>query len=96
MSKCKCGIGDMFWSHLHAQDCPCFTDPSMVAPQDPKDKRIEELTKRVAELERALALAEGADTCETCGRIIAPDEERHNWLDGVTTCIKCGGPPSEK
>jgi len=48
--------------------------------------------KRIAELERKLALAEGADSCEACGRLIQPGEDRHDWADGVTTCMQCGGP----
>ncbi len=46
--KCKCGVGDVFYSHLHEKGCPCADDPAMKAPQDPKDKRIEELERELA------------------------------------------------
>ena len=45
---------------------------------DEKDRRIAELQRNVTELKERLALAEGADKCEACGKIIEP------WNDGVT------------
>jgi 8-oxo-dGTP diphosphatase len=32
MTKCKCGVGEVFYSHLHAPDCPCASDESLKAP----------------------------------------------------------------
>ena len=51
---------------------------------------------RIKELERALAIRDGAEVCESCGKLIQTDDPRHNWHDGVTTCVKCGGPEGEQ
>ena len=63
---------------------------------DEKDRRIAELQRNVTELKERLALAEGADKCEACGKIIEPGEPRHDWNEGVTTCMKCGGPDAKE
>lgn len=64
-------------------------DPSFAELIKAKDQRI-------GELKRKLAIAEGADTCESCGVLLKPEDGRHNWADGVVTCLKCGGPTDEE
>ena len=37
-----------------------------------------------------------AGKCEACKKIIEQGEPRHDWNDGVTTCIPCGGPGDQR
>lgn len=59
--------------------------------EDAKNKYYELLGK-VAYLEKRIALYEGAEQCESCGKLIFPEEDRYNWEDGIVTCFNCGGP----
>jgi len=36
MSKCTCGVGEVFYSHLHEKTCPVASDPAMKAPEPPE------------------------------------------------------------
>lgn len=36
------------------------------------------------------------EVCAGCRKLIGPDEKRHNWKDGIVTCLTCGGPEEAK
>lgn len=54
--KCTCGVGDVFYSHLHEKGCPVADDPAMKAPEDPKDKLIRDLDEQLATLKEFVQL----------------------------------------
>jgi len=48
-TPCTCGVGTMFWAHLHEDSCPYSKDGD-VAPESPSERRISELEAEVARL----------------------------------------------
>jgi hypothetical protein len=67
--KCTCGVGDVFYSHLHEKGCPVADDPEMKAPEDPKDKQIRCLDEQLAPLKEFVQLLQQLraeeDSCVT-------------------------------
>ena len=51
--KCTCGVGDVFYSHLHEKGCPCADDREMKAPPSQVEKLQATVEKQAELLRRA-------------------------------------------
>lgn len=68
--KCTCGVGEVFWSHLHESGCP-FAASWNDAPEDPREKKIREDAIRECAAIANAAREDDGDARQIRDRILA-------------------------